>query len=59
MALLPDARALGLAHIDLTTSSDNVASQRSIEGAGGILVGTFTKDDAYGAEEALLYRIMV
>ena len=59
MALLPDARALGLAHIDLTTNSDNIASQRSIERAGGILVGTFIKDDAYGGEEALLYRIMV
>ena len=59
MALLPDARALGLAHIDLTTSSDNIASQRSIERAGGNLVGTFTKDDAYGGDEGLLYRIML
>ena len=58
-ALLPDARALRLAHVDITTSPDNIASQRSIEGAGGKLIGTFTKDDAYGGEEALLYRIML
>jgi predicted acetyltransferase len=57
LALLPDARALGLAHVDLTTSPDNIASQRSIERAGGKLIGSFTKDAAYGGDEGLLYRI--
>ncbi len=59
LALLPDARALGLAHIDLTTSPDNIASQRSIERAGGHLVGSFIKDDVFGGDEGLLYRIFL
>ncbi len=58
-ALLPDARALGLSHIDLTTSPDNIASQRSIERAGGNLVSTFIKDDVFGGDEGLLYRIIL
>jgi predicted acetyltransferase len=58
-ALLPDARALGLPHIDLTTSLDNIASQRSIERAGGRLVGSFIEDEVYGGEEGLLYRIIL
>lgn len=57
LALLPEARALGLSHVDLTTSPDNLASQRSIERAGGTLTGSFAKDDAYGGDEGLLYRI--
>lgn len=59
LALLPDARALGLAHVDLAANPKNIASQHSIERAGGKLVGSFTKDGAYGGGEGLLYRIIL
>ncbi len=58
-ALLPDARALGLPHVDLTTDPDNIASQKTILRAGGRLVGSFVKDSAYGGAEGLLYRIIL
>lgn len=58
-ALLPDARALGLPHVDLTTDPDNIASQKTILRAGGRLVGSFTKDAVYGGGEGLLYRIIL
>lgn len=59
LALLPDARALGLTHVDLAANPKNIASQRSIERAGGKLIGSFTKDSAYGGGEGLLYRIVL
>ena len=59
LALLPDARALGLAHVDMTTTPDNIASQRTIERAGGHLVGSFVKDSVYGEDKGLLYRIVL
>lgn len=58
-ALLPDARACGLPHVDLTTDPDNIASQKTILRAGGQLVGSFTKDAAHGGGEGLLYRIIL
>lgn len=57
LALLPDARSLGLTYLDITTTPDNIASQRTIVRAGGIFIEAFTKDAAYGGGEALLYRI--
>lgn len=58
-ALLPDARALGLPHVDLTTDPDNIASQKTILRAGGHLVRSFSKDAAFGGGEGLLYRIIL
>ncbi|MBV9995721.1 MAG: GNAT family N-acetyltransferase [Caulobacteraceae bacterium] len=55
--LLPRCRAQGLDHIDLTTTPDNLPSQRVILANGGKLVGRFAKPAAYGGEEGLLYRI--
>lgn len=56
--LLPDARALGLPYVELTTDPDNVASQRVIEANGGVLVERFFKPAIYGdGLEALRYRI--
>lgn len=55
--LLPEARALGLRHVDLTTDPDNPASQRVILANGGRLLGAFRKEVAYGAAEALRFRI--
>ena len=57
--LLPYARAEGLAHIDLTTTVDNVASQRVIEANGGILLGRFQPPPAYHREEGIKFRIVL
>ena len=57
--LLPDARKEGLAHVDLTTNVDNVASQRVILANGGQLIGHFQKPDAYGGAAGLRFRIFL
>jgi predicted acetyltransferase len=58
--ILPDARALGLPYVELTTDPENVASQRVIEANGGVMVERFTKPAAYGeALESLRYRIVL
>jgi predicted acetyltransferase len=55
--LLPEARAVGLRHVELTTVLENVASQRVIIANGGVLSGSFRKEAAYGGEEGLRFRI--
>lgn len=55
--LLPEARALGLPFIEITTDPDNVASQRVVEKAGAVLVERFTKPAAYGSKPGLRFRI--
>ncbi len=55
--LLPYARAVGLAYVELTCSPDNLASQRVIETNGGLLVERFTRPAQYGATPALRWRI--
>lgn len=55
--ILPEARALGLPWVELSTDPSNVASQRVIEANGGVLVERFTKLPAYGSAEGLRYRI--
>jgi predicted acetyltransferase len=55
--LLPLARAEGLAHVDITTDLDNLASQRVIEANGGQLVERFRKPAAFGDAEGLRFRI--
>lgn len=55
--LLPEARALGLDHVVLTTDPDNLASQRVIQANGGRLVERFRKPEAYGGDESLRWRI--
>lgn len=57
--LLPRARAEGLAHIDLTTDADNLASRRVIEANGGYLVERFHKPKAHGGAETLRFRIIL
>jgi predicted acetyltransferase len=57
--LLPHARAEGLAHIDLTTTADNIASQRVIEANGRFLVERFRPPPAYGRDEGLRFRIVL
>jgi predicted acetyltransferase len=55
--MLLHARSEGLPSIEITTDPENVASQRVIEGNGGVLVGSFTKPAQYGAIPGLRYRI--
>lgn len=55
--MLPQARQLGLAHVDLTTDPDNLPSQKVITANGGILVERFTKAAGHGGGETLLFRI--
>jgi predicted acetyltransferase len=55
--MLPEARKLGLEHIDLTTDPDNLPSQKVITANGGTMVDRFRKEAAYGATESLLFRI--
>lgn len=55
--MLPEARELGLEHVDLTTDPDNLPSRKVITANGGTLVNRFRKEAAYGATESLLFRI--
>ena len=56
--MLPFARAQGLRFIELTTADTNVASIRTIEKAGGILVRTMTGVIHHPPDEIVrLYRI--
>lgn len=55
--LLPEARAVGLPYVELTTEPDNVPSQRVILANGGRMLERFRKHEAYGGQEALRFRI--
>jgi predicted acetyltransferase len=57
--LLPHARAEGLAYVELTTDSDNVASRRVIETNGGVLIERFQKSKSHGGAESLRFRIVL
>ncbi len=55
--ILPDARRLGLPYVEVVTSPGNAGSQRVIAANGGVLIERFRIAAAYGAGEALRYRI--
>jgi predicted acetyltransferase len=55
--LLPQARAVGLAFVELTTTPENVASQKVILSNGGRFIERFHKTQAYGGGEAVRFRI--
>ena len=55
--ILDDARARGLAYVDLTTDEDNLPSQKTIAANGGGVVGGFDLPGAHGAAKKLRYRI--
>src|SRR5215469_8964849 len=55
--MLPHARREGLRFVELTADPDNIPSQKVITSNGGVLVKRFAKEAAYGAAEALLFRI--
>ena len=58
-AILPAARNEGLQFVEITTDTDNVASQRVVISAGGVLIERFKKPDVYGGAESLRFRIFV
>lgn len=57
IAILPEAKAVGLGHVEITTSPDNPASVRVIEKAGGKLVRNYTADKALGGHETLEFKV--
>lgn len=56
--LLPQARAEGLAFVQITTDVENIPSQRVIETNGGKLIERFRKPE-YGDREGLRYHILL
>jgi predicted acetyltransferase len=56
--ILPEAKAVGLPYVEITTDPDNIASQRVIEANGGILVEHFIKPQQFGYKPGLRFRIM-
>jgi len=57
--VLRDARARGLRYVDLTTTPDNVPSQRVIEANAGVFIEEFVAPPALGGHRGLRYRIHV
>ncbi|SFS50030.1 Predicted acetyltransferase [Sulfitobacter marinus] len=57
VAILPDAKAVGLKHVVVTTSPDNPASVRVIEKAGGTLARSYTAERSLGGHEKLEFKI--
>jgi predicted acetyltransferase len=57
--LLPEAKAEGLAYVEITTDPTNFASQRVIVANGGVLVERFIKPPQYGNSECLRFRIQL
>jgi len=55
--MLPEARAEGLACVEITTDPTNLASRHVIESNGGVLVERFIKPSQHGGGEGLRYRI--
>ncbi|MBE9603804.1 GNAT family N-acetyltransferase [Acetobacteraceae bacterium H6797] len=55
--MLGEARRVGLSYVELTTDTDNDASQKVILANGGVLVERFVKHEAYGMAHGLRFRI--
>lgn len=54
--MLPEAKALGLDYVELTTDTENVVSQKVITACGGRMIERFAKV-SYGGTEGLRFRI--
>ena len=57
--LLPQAKAVGLPFVEITTDPDNTASQHVILANGGYLVEKFDKPAQFGGKPGLRFRIML
>jgi predicted acetyltransferase len=58
-SLLPEAKAVGLPFFEITADPDDLASQRVIEAAGGVVYERFTKPPPFGSVPGLRYRIVL
>jgi len=56
--ILPEAKAVGLPYVEITTDPDNVPSQRVIEANGGVLIEHFIKPPQFGGKPGLRFRIL-
>lgn len=57
IAILADAKSVGLPYLEITTDAENLASQRVIQKAGGVLQEKFNKPAAYGGAASLRFRV--
>ena len=55
--ILPEAAAVGLPYVEITTDPDNIASQCVVAANGGVLVERFTKPPQFGSKPGLRFRI--
>lgn len=55
--MLPEAKAVGLPYVEITTDPANIASQRVISANGGVLVERFIKPAQFGSKPGLRFRI--
>jgi predicted acetyltransferase len=55
--MLGEARAIGLAYVDITTEPENIASRKVIEAHGGQLVERFLRPASLNDDETLRYRV--
>ena len=57
--MLPEAIALGMPFVELTTDVDNYFSQRVIQKNGGVLYEKFVKPQSSGGRDGFRYRIFL
>ncbi|WP_298966855.1 GNAT family N-acetyltransferase [uncultured Roseibium sp.] len=57
VAILPEAKAVGLDYVEITASPNNPASVRVIEKAGGKLIRSYSADKALGGHETFEFKI--
>ncbi|MEP9374067.1 GNAT family N-acetyltransferase [Mesorhizobium sp. KR1-2] len=55
--MLEDARARGLQYVQITALPHNIISHKVILANGGVLMGRFVEDPAYGRAESVRFRI--
>jgi len=55
--LLPSAKEMGLAYVEITTSHDNLVSQQVVLSNGGVFIEEFPLPAAYGVGLERRYRI--
>lgn len=58
-AILPEAKALGLEYVEMTTDPDNLASQRVMLANGAVLIERFKKPAQFGGVDGLRFRIFL
>lgn len=56
-AILPEARKIGLTHLEISTDAENEPSQKVIFNNGGTLLREFQKPKTYAAGTGRLYKI--